>query len=158
MTRVLEGLARSVAFGGGAILVALTGMSVASIGGRALLGRPVPGDFELVQVGCGAAIAAFLPYCQLRRGNIIVDFFTVRAAPRVQHTLDALGALLAALDMAALAWRTAVGMVAVRAAGEVSMIVGFPIWVGYAAIVPSLVLAVAAALVTAQQSWKAARG
>jgi TRAP-type C4-dicarboxylate transport system permease small subunit len=158
VTRVLEGLARAFAFGGGAILVALTGMSVASITGRALLGRPVPGDFELVQVGCGAAIAAFLPYCQLRRGNIIVDFFTARAAPRVQHTLDALGALLVALVMAALAWRTAVGMVAVRAAGEVSMIVGFPIWVGYAAIVPSLVLAVAAALVTAQQSWKAARG
>jgi hypothetical protein len=49
-------------------------------------------------------------------------------------------------------------MVAVRAAGEVSMIVGFPIWIGYAAIVPSLVLATVVALSTAQQSWKAARG
>jgi hypothetical protein len=48
-------------------------------------------------------------------------------------------------------------MMAVRAAGEVSMIVGFPIWVGYAAIVPSLVLATVAALHTAQESWKAAR-
>jgi TRAP-type C4-dicarboxylate transport system permease small subunit len=117
----------------------------------------VPGDFELVQIGCGAAIAAFLPYCQLRRGNIIVDFFTVRAGPRVQAALDAFGALLLALVMAVLAWRTALGMVAVRAAGEVSMIVGFPIWVGYAAIVPSLVLATVAALHTAQESWKAAR-
>lgn len=154
---VLGGLARGFAFGGGAILVALTGMSVASITGRAFLGRPVPGDFELVQIGCGAAIAAFLPYCQLRRGNIIVDFFTVRAGPRAQGALDALGALLVALVMAVLAWRTAVGMVAVRAAGEVSMIVGFPIWIGYAAIVPSLALAALVALHTARESWKAAR-
>jgi TRAP-type C4-dicarboxylate transport system permease small subunit len=157
VTRALDGLARGFALAGGAILVALTLMSVASVTGRALLGTPVPGDFELVQIGCGAAIAAFLPYCQLRRGNIIVDFFTVRAGPRVQAALDAFGALLLALVMAVLAWRTALGMVAVRAAGEVSMIVGFPIWVGYAAIVPSLVLATVAALHTAQESWKAAR-
>lgn len=154
---VLGGLARAFAFGGGAILVALTGMAVASITGRALLGRPVPGDFELVQIGCGAAIAAFLPYCQLRRGHIIVDFFTVRAGRRTQSALDTLGALLVALVMAALAWRTAVGMLAVRAAGEVSMIVGFPIWIGYAAIVPSLALAAVVALHTARESWKAAR-
>jgi TRAP-type C4-dicarboxylate transport system permease small subunit len=158
VTRALDGLARAFALAGGAILVSLTLMSVASVTGRALRGTPVPGDFELVQIGCGAAIAAFLPYCQLRRGNIIVDFFTVRAGPRVQAALDAFGALLLALVMAVLAWRTALGMVAVRAAGEVSMIVGFPIWVGYAAIVPSLVLATVAALHTAQESWKAARG
>jgi TRAP-type C4-dicarboxylate transport system permease small subunit len=157
VTRALDGLARAFALAGGAILVSLTLMSVASVTGRALRGTPVPGDFELVQIGCGAAIAAFLPYCQLRRGNIIVDFFTVRAGPRVQAALDAFGALLLALVMAVLAWRTALGMVAVRAAGEVSMIVGFPIWVGYAAIVPSLVLATVAALHTAQESWKAAR-
>ncbi|HSE03011.1 MAG TPA: TRAP transporter small permease [Methylomirabilota bacterium] len=154
---VLVGLARAFAFGGGAILVALTFMAVASITGRALLGRPVPGDFELVQIGCGAAIAAFLPYCQLQRGHIIVDFFTVRAGRRAQSALDTLGALLVALVMAALAWRTAVGMMAVRAAGEVSMIVGFPIWIGYAAIVPSLALGALVALHTARESWKAAR-
>ena len=158
MTRVLDRLARAFAFGGGAVLVALTGMSVASIAGRALLGRPVPGDFELVQVGCGVAIAAFLPYCQLQRGNIIVDFFTVRASPRVQGALDASGALVLALVMAVLAWRTAAGMETVRAAGEVSMIVGFPIWIGYAAIVPSLAVAALVALSTARESWKAVRG
>jgi len=158
VTRALGGLARAFAFGGGALLVALTGMSVISITGRALLGTPVPGDFELVQIACGAAIAAFLPYCQLQRGNIIVDFFTTRASPRVQSALDALGAVLVALVMAVLAWRTAVGMVAVRASGEVSMIVGFPIWIGYAAIVPSLVLGTLVALSTARESWKAVRG
>jgi TRAP-type C4-dicarboxylate transport system permease small subunit len=156
--RAFEALARGFAFAGGAILVALTGMSVASITGRALLGTPVPGDFELVQIGCGAAIAAFLPYCQMQRGHIIVDFFTVKAGPRVQGVLDAFGAVLLAIVMGVLAWRTAAGMATVRAGGEVSMIVGFPMWIGYAAIVPSLALAALVALFTAWESWKAARG
>src|SRR5512145_3088510 len=112
----------------------MTGMSVVSIAGRTVLGQPLAGDFELVQVGCAVAVAAFLPYCQLRRGNIIVDFFTVRAGPRVQAALDALGALLLAAVMALLAWRTAAGMLTVKAAGEITMIVGFPVWLGYAAI------------------------
>jgi TRAP-type C4-dicarboxylate transport system permease small subunit len=157
LTRALDTLARAFALVGGALLVALTGMSVASVTGRAVLGTPVPGDFELVQIACGASIAAFLPYCQLQRGNIIVDFFTTRASRPVQSVLDAFGAVLVALVMAVLAWRTAVGMVAVRAGGEVSMIVGFPIWIGYAAIVPSLALATLVALHTAHESWKAAR-
>jgi hypothetical protein len=38
------------------------------------------------------------------------------------------------------------------------MIVGFPIWIGYAAIVPSLALAALVALSTARESWKAVRG
>jgi TRAP-type C4-dicarboxylate transport system permease small subunit len=155
---VLDGLARAFALAGGALLVAITAMSVWSIAGRTLRGRPVAGDFELVQIGCAAAVAAFLPYCQLRRGNIIVDFFTTRAGPRTQAGLDAFGALLVAAVMAFLAWRTTAGMLTVKASNEISMIVGFPIWIGYAAIVPSLVLTTLVAVATAVESGKAARG
>ena len=158
MTGTLDVLARAFAFAGGVVLVAMTGMSVVSIAGRTVLGQPLAGDFELVQVGCAVAVAAFLPYCQLRRGNIIVDFFTVRAGPRVQAALDALGALLLAAVMALLAWRTAAGMLTVKAAGEITMIVGFPVWLGYAAIVPSLALTALVGLVTALEALTASRG
>ena len=157
MIRALDVLARAFALAGGVVLVAMTGMSVVSIAGRTVLGRPLAGDFELVQVGCAVAVAAFLPYCQLRRGNIIVDFFTARAGPRVQAALDTLGALLLAAVMALLAWRTAAGMLTVKAAGEVTMIVGFPVWLGYAAIVPSLALTALAGLATALEAWTAPR-
>ena len=149
MSRLLDVLARTFAFLGGAVLVGITLMSVTSITGRALLGKPVPGDFELVQLGSAVAIAAFLPYCQLRRGNIIVDFFTTRASARAQSVLDALGALLFSAVMALLAWRTTLGFMTVKASHEVTMIVGFPVWIGYAAIVPSLVLATLVGLQTA---------
>jgi TRAP-type C4-dicarboxylate transport system permease small subunit len=158
VSRALDVLARAFAFAGGVVLVAMTGMSVVSIAGRTVLSRPLAGDFELVQVGCAAAVAAFLPYCQLRRGNIIVDFFTVRAGPRVQASLDALGAVLLAAVMALLAWRTAAGMLTVKAAGEITMIVGFPVWLGYAAIVPSLALTALVGLATALEALKASRG
>jgi TRAP-type C4-dicarboxylate transport system permease small subunit len=158
VSRALDVLARAFAFAGGVVLVAMTGMSVVSIAGRTVLSRPLAGDFELVQVGCAVAVAAFLPYCQLRRGNIIVDFFTVRAGPRVQAALDALGALLLVAVMALLAWRTAAGMLTVKAAGEITMIVGFPVWLGYAAIVPSLALTALVGLATALEALKASRG
>jgi len=149
VSRLLDVLARTFAFLGGAVLVGITLMSVTSITGRALLGKPVPGDFELVQLGSAVAIAAFLPYCQLRRGNIIVDFFTTRASARAQAVLDALGALLFSAVMALLAWRTTLGFMTVKASHEVTMIVGFPVWIGYAAIVPSLVLATLVGVQTA---------
>lgn len=49
---------------GGLALVALTLMIVASVSGRAMLGLglgPVPGDFELVEVGTAIAVFFFLP-------------------------------------------------------------------------------------------------
>jgi hypothetical protein len=48
-------------------------------------------------------------------------------------------------------------MLAVKAAGEVTMIVGFPVWIGYATIVPSLALAALVALHTAIEAAKAVR-
>ena len=155
MGRLLDILARAFAFAGGAVLVGVTGMSVVSIAGRTLRGTPVPGDFELVQVGSAVAIAAFLPYCQLRNGNIIVDFFTVRAGKRAHDVLDAFGALLLTAVMGVLTWRTIAGLLTVKASREITMIVGFPVWIGYAAIVPSLVLATVVGLYTALE---AARG
>jgi TRAP-type C4-dicarboxylate transport system permease small subunit len=128
-------------------------MSAASIGGR-LLNRPIQGDFELVQVGCAVAIAFFLPWCQLARGNIIVDFFTARASERAQRSLDAAGGLVLAAAMALLAWRTGAGALAMKAGGEVTMITGVPIWLAYAAMAPAFALAAAAGLHTAWRDWQ----
>jgi len=150
--RALGLACKVLALAGGAILSALTLMSVASIAGR-LIGRPIQGDFELVQFGCAVAIAFFLPYCQLTRGNIIVDFFTVRARPRTQRVLDALGALLLALVMALVAWRTGVGTASMKAGGETSMIMGVPLWYAYALMTPAFALTAAAGLYTAWQDW-----
>lgn len=136
------------------MLIGIAGMSVVSILGRAVFGKPVDGDFELVQLGCAVGVSAFLPWCQLRRSNITVDFFTSRLSPRLQAGLDAVGAVLLALVMALVAWRTAVAAVGMRATGETSMIVAYPLWTGYAAMVPSLGMTAVAGFYTAYQSLR----
>ena len=42
--------------------------------------RPIQGDVELTQFGIAVCISLCLPWCQLHGANIIVDFFTQRAA------------------------------------------------------------------------------
>ena len=156
--RALEFLAQAFAFAGGVVFVAMIAMSAASIVGRATIGKPVTGDFELVQLGCAVGIAAFLPWCQMRRGNIIVDFFTTKLPSRAQAALDAFGSLLLALVVTLVAWRTGIGAQTMKAAGENLMISGIPAWIGYAAIVPSLWATALAGYYTAWESWRTASG
>ncbi|MDO9599571.1 MAG: TRAP transporter small permease subunit, partial [Azoarcus sp.] len=71
-------------------------MSVTSVIGRALFNLPVPGDYELVQMLSAMGIAMCLPYCQLKRGHVFVDFFTLWAPASLKRVLDAIASLLLA--------------------------------------------------------------
>ncbi|MES2947561.1 MAG: TRAP transporter small permease subunit [Pseudomonadota bacterium] len=142
----LEKLARVSAVLAGVLLTLITLMTCASVIGRNLFGATLAGDFELTGVATGLAIALFMPLCQYHRGNIIVDFFTVRASPLTTDRLDRFGALLVALVMALLAWRTALGGInAWNNHGE-SMLLGFPDWLVYAGMAPPMALTAAIAL------------
>ena len=66
-------LCRGAAFGGGAVLIAIMALTVVSVVLREVTGRPIPGDYELVEMGCAIAIFAFLPYCQIIGGNVLVE-------------------------------------------------------------------------------------
>lgn len=129
------------AYTGGAIVASIGMMSVVSIVGRALWARPIRGDFELVEIGIAVAGSLFLAYCQLTAGNIFVDIFTVRASDRSKALMDKFGALLMGAMFAVVGWRAAVGMVEIRHSGETSMLMGFPIWVGYVCVLPGIALA-----------------
>jgi TRAP-type C4-dicarboxylate transport system permease small subunit len=156
--RAIEALAELSAFLAGAIVTAIAGLVVASISLRALNFAPIQGDFELVQVGLAAAIALFLPWCQLNGGNIIVDFFTTRARVRTQRRLDCVAALLTALVMALVAWRAGAGAISAFRNGETTMILGFPIWWSYAVMTPGLALTSLTALHGAIRAWHNAGG
>ena len=153
--RALELISQAFALFGGCVFVVLIALSATSITLRATTGKPVQGDFEMVQYICAIGIAAFLPWCQMQRGNIIIDFFTARVPPRGQAILDALGALLLALVMAAVALRAGYGAQTVFASGERAMISRIPVWIPYAGVVPSLALTAVVGLYTA---WESLRG
>jgi len=154
MGRVLDRQSRLLAFVGGLLLVAMTLMATYSIAMRTLFDEPLLGDVELVQMGCGIAIVFFLPLCQLRRGNVIVDVFTLRASPRVRSALDGLGSVLMALTAALLAWRSLVGTLDAYGTGEESIILGVPIWWSISAFAPGFALLAVVALYTAWQDFR----
>jgi TRAP-type C4-dicarboxylate transport system permease small subunit len=139
--KLLGKLAGFCAILAGVLLTVITLMTCLSVLGRNTTGTTLVGDFELTGVAAGAAIALFLPWCQLRRGNIIVDFFTSRTSDRTNAALDRIGALVLGLCMALLAWRTVLGGLSAWSTQSATMMLGFPEWIVYTLMVPPLVLA-----------------
>lgn len=135
MNRCIVGMARALAWAGGGVLIAITLMSVVSIAGRALsrwgLG-PVPGDFELVEVGTAVAVFCFLPWCHLTRRHAVVDVLWRAYPPAMQRALDVLAQVLMLGIWVLLTWRMAHGMADYRDNGETSFILHMPVWWGYA--------------------------
>ncbi len=140
--KLLEILAKACAIVSGVLLTVITLMTCVSLIGRNTTGWTIVGDFELTGAAAGAAIALFLPWCQLRRGNIIVDFFTTKASERTNAVLDRMGAGLFALALALLTWRTSIGALNAWNTQAGTMMMGFPEWVVYAFMLPPLVLCV----------------
>ena len=118
----------------------LTATALISIAGRTCCAKPLPGDYELAQMLVAIAVVACLPYCQMRGGNVKVDFFTARLALAIRNALDALGALSVGLTGAVLAWRMCHGLIDLRSANDQSMILELPSWYPYVLMIPCFAL------------------
>ncbi len=155
--KIIELAARACAVLAGVLLTVITLMTCVSLIGRNTTGWTIVGDFELSGSAAGAAVALFLPWCQWRRGNIIVDFFTAKASEGTNALLDRLGALLFAAAMALMTWRTAVGGLKAWESQSGSMMLGFPEWIVYVFMVPPLALCVLIGLVQAARGFEGAQ-
>jgi TRAP-type C4-dicarboxylate transport system permease small subunit len=116
--RTLFGVATFLAILGGLLSCAMAALVTVSVAGRYLLAWPVPGDYDIIGIMCGCAIFAFLPYCQLKRGNVLADFFTQRATPRAKAALDAFGNCLFLTAAVLFTWRLYFGMLEMRQSSE----------------------------------------
>ena len=137
---LLEKLAQFCAVLAGVLLTAITLMTCVSLIGRNTIGWTFVGDVEVSGFVAGAAVALFMPWCQVRRGNIIVDFFTAHASAATQARLDRLGALTLCAVMALMTWRSGVGGLNAWNSKSGSMMLGLPEWLVYLGIVPSMAL------------------
>ncbi len=147
--RILSALAHLCAILAGLVLTGITLMTCVSLIGRNTTGWTINGDFELTGVATGAAIALFMPLCQLKKGHIIVDFFTARASEATNRQLDRVGALCVSAVFALLGWRTVLGGINAYDTFSGTMMLGFPEWVVYAAMVPPFVVCSLIALLQA---------
>ncbi len=148
--RILSTLAHLCAVLAGLLMTAITLMTCVSLIGRNTTGWTINGDFELTGVATGAAIALFMPLCQLKRGHIIVDFFTAKASEATNNFLDRVGTFVVSAIFALMAWRTALGGINARESFSGTMMLGFPEWVVYAAMVPPFILC---SLIALQQTF-----
>lgn len=131
---ILHRVALVLAMLGGALLCLIALITVVSIIGRALIPlglRPVPGDFEIVELGGAVAIFAFLPWCQLNRGHVTVDLFVNLAPAGVQRLTTLLGDLAITAVAIVLGWRHWLGMHEMLANGQETYILGLPLWLGF---------------------------
>lgn len=128
---LLARLSRAVALAGGFLLIGVMAMTVVSVIGRYMFNAPIPGDYEITELVCGIAVFAFFPYCHVRRGNIVVEFFASGFRERTQHRLDTVHNLVFALVAGLITWRLFIGGLDKLHDGETTLFLGIPIHLGY---------------------------
>lgn len=154
---MLGSVAEILALAGGIVLVAAAVLVCVSIALRWATSNSIPGDFELVQIAVAISAFAFLPFCQMRRGNISVNTFTTRLPPWLRDGLDALWDFVYALAAGFIAWRLSIGAAETIANRTTTMVSGLPIGWAIAATSVMAVLLAIAALATAWQLVRRAR-
>jgi len=145
---------------GGLLLLGIALMTAWSATSGWLLGKPLPGDVELVEMLTAVSVFMFLPYCQLTGANVTADLFTARASPRSVALLELLAAAVAVAVSLLLLWRMYAGLLDYRRYVETTTILHIPIWTAYPPALASLALLAAAALVSvrgALRDWRRGR-
>ena len=69
-----------------------------------------------------------------------MDFFTAKCSEAFNAKLDRFGALMLSLVFVFLAWRVSIGGINAYNAGCQTMLMGFPEWIVYAAMVPPFIV------------------
>lgn len=132
---------RAMTFVGIGVLMAIAALSLISIVGRSLNGlglSPVPGDFELVEVGTAVAVFCFLPWTHLRRAHAVVDLFWGALPKALKPFIVVMSDLLMLLLWVVLIWRMGVAIAEYRDNGETTLLLLMPMWLLYsAAMVPA---------------------
>lgn len=129
--QALRGMARAAeitGIAGGVVSLSVGVLVTASVLGRWLLDQGVPGDFEFVKMGAALTVFFFLPACQARRGNIVVDTFTGFLSPVARARIDALWDIIYGLAMAAIGACMVVGTLESFKTHTTTMVLLLPVW------------------------------
>ncbi len=102
---------------------------------------PINGDFEIVEAGMAFAVFAFLPLCQLEGAHASVDIFTSSLPTKYKRILIALIEIVFAIVLVVIAVQLYAGMQSKRGSGQVTFLLEYPIWWGYALSLAGAVLA-----------------
>ncbi len=151
MRGALSRLATLFALAAGGLLLLAVGVTTTSVLRGAFAGRPILGDSEIVELALGVAVVICMPICEMKGAHVLVDFFTQKLPKRGIAGLDAVMRAIAALVVAVLAWRLAIGGYNQWDRERESMFLQLPFWWGYAAAAIGMAMwSVCAAFVAAE--------
>lgn len=123
----MDRIARAIAICGGLFMLAAATMVTISVLLRWLLRSGIRGDFEMVQIATAVAVFAFLPLCQIRRGNVFVDTFTLRTPTWLNRGLDRLWDVVYAGFAFLIGWRLILGGLDAIVSRTSSMVLAIPV-------------------------------
>lgn len=133
--RVAHGLARWMAIAGGIALLAMIAIVVISVIGRTLIWaglKPILGDYELIGLGMGFAVFAFMPWAHLERGHALVSLVTDNFSDAVNAWILVVTDLMMLVAAAFIAWRLYFGMMDKFSYRETTILLGVPMGWAYA--------------------------
>ncbi len=142
--RMTHGLAKWMAIAGGVALLVMIAIVVISVIGRTFIWaglRPILGDYELISVGMGFAVFAFLPWAHLMRGHALVSLLTDSFSDRVNAWILVVTDLMMLAASAFIAWRLYFGMMDKFSYRETTILLGLPLgWAYLAGLIGAVIL------------------
>jgi TRAP-type C4-dicarboxylate transport system permease small subunit len=147
----VERLSGSIAILGGLLSLSTALLVVVSVLGRRFYNAPVNGDFEMVQIASAITVFSFLPYCQVRRSNIVVDTFTTWLPARTNALIDAFWDLVYAGMMGLMTACLIAGTLEHIRSSQTTMLLQLLVWPAIAICTVLAALLTCVALTTAVQ-------
>ncbi len=141
LDKLVGRIAALLALAGGAVLLLLVLLTCVSIAGRSLISAglgPIPGDFELVEMGIAFSVFSFFPWCQYKGAHARVDLFRRAFGRSFNWLLDVVSQLLMLVVAFLIAWRLYDGMLDKFEYAETTFILELPLGWGYAAALPGV--------------------
>ena len=116
---------------GGALLLAIIFLTFMSIFGRVFFSRSLLGYFEIVELMSACIIFSFLPICQIKRGNLILEFFTSNFNETKRKIMDLSCHLILSIVYFFFTLYMFLGAVDMFIYNEETMLMRIPIWIGF---------------------------
>ena len=129
--RRARGIARAaelIGIAGAVLSLILAAVVSASVLGRWLLDQGVPGDFEFIQMFTAVSVFFFLPACQAKRGNILVDTFTGFLSKAACARIDMVWDFVYGIVMGVLGYCMILGTYEAWKTNTGTMVLQFPTW------------------------------
>jgi TRAP-type C4-dicarboxylate transport system permease small subunit len=142
---------------GGLMISVLAILTTGSAVSLLLTGVPFSADYELAKYIVGIAIFTFLPYCQLSGSNVTVDIFTEGLGASKKAMMSMFSAIFAIVFSVLLLRQMYLGFLSYLRYPEVTPVLQLPLWTAFPAILLSLALLLAAALMTFYDAIRVAR-